>query len=81
MTKVLVDISESENITSCEYRSLLNSGVYLSRAENLAEIFRFDHETYGDINIETIIIAAKLAGFLDSTSLYTKTKIDNGQSI
>jgi len=43
------------------------NGVYESRAHDLANVIRYDKETYGDVNIATIIRAAVLCGLIEET--------------
>lgn len=48
-----------------EFRSLSDdSNIYESRARDLANIIRYDKETYSDVNIETILRAAEIAGII-----------------
>jgi len=48
------------------------SGIFISRANDLANIIAYDKEHYGDVNIETLIRAAELAGLIESNE---QTKI------
>jgi len=42
-----------------------DSNVYESRAKDLANIMAYDHEHYCDVNIETILRAAEVAGIIE----------------
>lgn len=37
------------------------NGIYEDRAQNLAKIFEFDKNNYGDINLQTILRAVEIA--------------------
>jgi len=65
MTTLSLFVKDGETDTKFKFESTIeDTGVYESRAKDLANILSYDKEHYNDLNIETVIRAANLAGII-----------------
>jgi len=57
-----------ENGPQWDFESLIDDdNIYESRARDLANVIAYDREHYSDVNFQTLVRAAELAGLIQST--------------
>jgi len=68
-TKIKITVyeeSDTEGDELGEFISLTDdSNIYEARAQDLANILAYDKDHYSDVNIETLLRAAEIAGIIE----------------
>jgi hypothetical protein len=67
MTQLTLIVRDEENGKDEKYRfvsEIENNNVFEARAHDIANILEYDKNQYNDVNIETIVRAATIAGII-----------------